>query len=142
MDTGPAAKEGAAGPVAVQADRTGDSILELEKEITGFVTDNGVTGDELTRTVNGNVRELPGQFETAGAVLGGMVNIVNYDRPDDYYETIADRYRGLTAEQIAEVARANFVYGDLVYVVVGDAEVVRPQLDKTGLPVEVRELDE
>jgi len=126
----------------VQADRTGDSILELEKEITGFVTDNGVTGDELTRTVNGNVRELPGQFETAGAVLGGMVNIVNYDRPDDYYETIADRYRGLTAEQIAEVARANFVYGDLVYVVVGDAEVVRPQLDKTGLPVEVRELDE
>ncbi len=126
----------------VQADRTGDSILELQKEITGFVGDNGVTSAELERTINGNVRELPGQFETAGAVLGGMVNIVNYERPDDYYETIADRYRGLTAAQIADVAGTNFIYDDIVYVVVGDAAVVRPQLDKTGLPVEVRELDE
>lgn len=124
----------------VQADRTGDSILELEREITGFVGEEGTTPAELERTINGNVRELPGQFETSNAVLGGIVNIVRYDRPDDYYETIADRYRGLTAEQIAEVAGANFLNDEIVYVVVGDAEVVRPQLDKTGLPVEVREL--
>ncbi len=126
----------------VQADRTGDSILELEKEITGFVGDNGVTPAELERTINGNVRELPGQFETAGSVLGGMVNIVKYGRADDYYETIADKYRGMTAEQIAEAASENFVYGDIVYVVVGDAEVVEPQLERTGLPYTVQELDQ
>ena len=126
----------------VQADRTGDSILELEKEVTNFVGDYGVTADELERTVNGNVRELPGQFETSGAVLGGIVNIVKYDRPDNYYETIADKYRALSAEAIADVAARNFVYDDIVYVVVGDAEVVLPQLEKTGLPVEVREMEQ
>ena len=126
----------------VQADRTGDSILELEKEITGFTGDNGVTQAELERTINGNVRELPGQFETSGSVLGGMVNIVRYDRPDDYYETIAEKYRNMTAEQIAEVARDNFIYGDMVYVVVGDAEVVEPQLERTGLPYTVRQLEQ
>ena len=126
----------------VQADRTGDSILELQKEVTGFTGENGVTAAELERTINGNVRELPGQFETSGSVLGGMVNIVEYGRPDDYYETIADRYRSLTAEEIADVSRDNFIYGDVVYVVVGDAEVVMPQLAKTGLPVTVRQMEQ
>ena len=126
----------------VQADRTGDSILELEKEITGFTGDNGVTPAELERTINGNVRELPGQFETSGSVLGGMVNIVKYGRPDDYYETIADKYRAMTAQQIADAARRNFVYDDIVYVVVGDAEVVEPQLERTGLPYTVQELEQ
>ena len=126
----------------VQADRTGDSIVELEKEITGFVGDNGVTAAELERTINGNVRELPGQFETSNSVLGGMVNIVKYDRPDDYYETIADKYRSLTADELAETARENFIYGDIVYVVVGDAEVVEPQLERTGLPYTVQQLDQ
>ncbi len=123
----------------VQADRTGDSIVELEKEITGFTGDNGVTPAELERTINGNVRELPGQFETSGSVLGGMVNIVKYGRPDDYYETIADKYRGMTAGQIAAASRENFVYDDIVYVVVGDAEVVEPQLERTGLPYTVQQ---
>ncbi|MBX7458020.1 insulinase family protein [Qipengyuania sp. 1NDH17] len=126
----------------VQADRTGDSILELEKEITGFVGDNGVTPEELERTINGNVRELPGQFETSSSVLAGMVNIVKYGRADDYYETIADTYRSMTAEQMVDAARRNFVYDDIVYVVVGDAEVVEPQLERTGLPYTVQELDQ
>ena len=126
----------------VQADRTGDSIVELEKEITGFTGENGVTPAELERTINGNVRELPGQFETSGSVLGGMVSIVKYGRPDDYYETIADTYRGMTAEQLAEAARRNFVYDDIVYVVVGDAAVVEPQLARTGLPYTVQDLEQ
>ena len=122
----------------VQADRTGDSIAELRKDLAAFTSDNGVTEEELTRLINGNVRELPGQFETSGSVLGGIVNIVTYDRPDDYYETLAEKYSSLTTEQLDAAARADFKGEDLVFVVVGDAGVVRPQLDALGLPVEVR----
>ena len=39
-------------------------------------------------------------------------------------------------------ALANFRNDDLVFVVVGDASVVAPQLEQLGLPVEVREMDE
>ena len=31
-----------------------------------------MTADELQRTVNGSVRELPGSFETSSDVLGGL----------------------------------------------------------------------
>ncbi|MBX7514594.1 insulinase family protein [Qipengyuania sp. GH38] len=126
----------------VQSDRTGDSISEIRREINDFVDARGVQPNELERIVNSNMRELPGQFETAGDVLGGLVNIVRYDRPDDYYETLAARYNTLTAPQLDLEARRNINEGDIVYIVVGDAEVVAPQLDTLGLEVEVIEPQE
>ncbi len=123
----------------VQADRTGDSITELRNDLTSYTSGNGVTSEELTRLINGNVRELPGQFETSQDVLGGIINIVTYGRPDDYYETLAEKYSALTAEQLDAAALRDLRGEDLVFVVVGDADVVRPQLDGLGLPVEVRE---
>ncbi len=126
----------------VQADRTGDSIVELRKDLMAYTDEGeGVTEQELTRLINGNVRELPGQFETSGDVLGGIVNIVTYGRPDDYYETLSERYSALTASEIDAEAIESLEENDLVFVVVGDADVVRPQLETTGLPIEVREAE-
>ena len=122
----------------VQADRTGDSILELRKDLAAYTDGSGVTAAELGRLINGNVRELPGRFETSASVLGGMVNIVTYGRPDDYYEQLAGRYSALTPAALDAAARADLAGGELVFVVVGDASVVRAQLDAVGLPVEER----
>ncbi|MBD3729020.1 MAG: insulinase family protein [Sphingomonadales bacterium] len=120
----------------VQADRTGDSITALLTDLAAYTGSEGVKGDELERLINGNVRELPGQFETSRDVLGGVGNIITYGRPDDYYESLAAKYKGLTAEELDAQARASFKADDLVFVVVGDAKVVRPQLDKLGWTVE------
>ncbi|GAA4643161.1 pitrilysin family protein [Pontixanthobacter gangjinensis] len=125
----------------VQADRTGDSIVELRKDLASYTSGNGVTSEELTRLINGNVRELPGQFETSRDVLGGIVNIITLDRPDNYYETLAAKYSALTADELDAAAKMSLRGEDLVFVIVGDAEVVRPQLDQLGLPIEVRELE-
>ncbi len=122
----------------VQADRTGDSIAELRKDLSAYTSASGVTAAELERLINGNVRELPGRFETSGSVLGGMVSIVTYGRGDDYFEQLAPRYTALNAGQLDAAARADLLGGDLVFVVVGDASVVRSQLDALGLPVEER----
>ncbi len=124
----------AAAPV--QADRTGDSIKELQSDLKSFLGDKGVTKEELERTINGSVRELPGSFETSGDVLGGLRQIVKFARPDNYYETLPATYEAMTAAEIDAAARKALSTDDLVYVVVGDAAVVKPQLDGLGLPVE------
>ncbi|GAO80523.1 MULTISPECIES: pitrilysin family protein [unclassified Sphingopyxis] len=129
----------AAAPV--QADRTGDSIKELQSDLKSFLGDKGVTKEELERTINGNVRELPGSFETSGDVLGGLRQIVKFARPDNYYETLPATYEAMTAPAIDAAARKALSTDDLVYVVVGDAAVVKPQLDGLGLPVETVSLD-
>ncbi|TFI59959.1 insulinase family protein [Sphingomonas parva] len=121
----------------VQADKTGPAIRELMSQISGFTGANGVTATELQRVINGNTRELAGQFETSGAVLSALRSNALYRRPDNYWETIADRYRGMTAAQLDQAARKVIDPKKIVWVVVGDAAKVRPQLTGLGLPVEV-----
>ena len=119
----------------VQADRTGDSIVEMLKDTKTFLNDKGVTPEELARTVNGSVRELPGSFETSGDVMGGLRSIVKFGRPDDYYEKLPEKYQAMTRQEIDAASREVLKTDDLLFVVVGDAKTVKPQLEKTGLPI-------
>ncbi|MFD1610740.1 M16 family metallopeptidase [Sphingomonas tabacisoli] len=122
----------------VQADRTGDSLAAMQADMRAFLTTQGITPEEKERTINGFVRELPGSFETSGDVLSGMQNNVLYKRPDDYYSTVASRYRALTAPQMDQAIRSVLDPSKMVWVVVGDAKQVKPQLDRLGMPVEVK----
>jgi predicted Zn-dependent peptidase len=121
----------------VQTDKTGPSIAALRGDIAEFLGGKGVTPEELARTISGSVRELPGQFETTSAVMGGMEANALYHRPDNYYETLATRYRSLTAAQLDAAAKAAIDPNKLTWVVIGDASKVKPQLDALGIPVEV-----
>ena len=123
----------------VQADRTGDSLAELNRQITDFVTTNGVTAEERDRVITKSINQLPGEFETSGAVLGAMLNIDMLSKPDNYYETLAPEYRALTPAHLDQAARAALDPKGFVWIVVGDAAKVRPQLEKLGMPIEVVE---
>jgi predicted Zn-dependent peptidase len=96
-----------------------------------------VTAAELQRLIYGNTRQLAGQFETSGAVLGALRSNALYRRPDDYWEKIAERYRGMTSQALDQRARGLIDPAKIVWVVVGDAAKVRPQLEKLGLPIEM-----
>jgi zinc protease len=121
----------------VQTDQTGPSIAAMRSDMAAFLSGKGVTSEELTRTIEGSIRELPGEFETADAVMSGMESNVLYHRPDNYYETLASKYRALTAPELDAAAKAAIDPGKLTWVVIGDAAKVKPQLDALGIPVEV-----
>lgn len=121
----------------VQTDQTGPSITELRGEMTRYLGAMGSTAEETALATQGSARELPGMFETTGAVLDGVAKIETYKRPDDWFETLAARYRAITPADLDTAARKIIDPSRLVWVVVGDAAKVRPQLDGLGLPVEV-----
>jgi predicted Zn-dependent peptidase len=123
----------------VQADRTGESIAALEHDFVDFLTKNGVTEEELTRTVANNIQELPGRFESSENVLSAMQAIDLLDRPDNYYELLADKYRAQTRASLDAAVRAAVDPDAFVWIVVGDAAKVKPQLAKLKMPVEVVE---
>src|SRR3546814_13275508 len=85
----------------------------------------GTTPAELERTINSNVRALPGSFETSDDVLGGIRSIVKFGRADDYYEKLPATYEAMTAAEIDAAARKALSVDDLVYVVVGHAATVK-----------------
>lgn len=121
----------------VQADRTGDSIAAAMEMVRDFLGPNGVNAEEMNRIILGNTRQLPGQFETSGAVLGALRSNALFRRPDNYWETVGDRYRGMTAQVLDQTVRRYLDPNKFVWVVVGDAARVRPQLERLNMPIEV-----
>ncbi len=122
----------------VQADRTGDAITALRTIMAAFPSHQPLTPEELNRVIDGNIRGFPGRLETNADVLHAIIDNDRLKRPDDYYETLASRYRALTSSDI-EAAAAQFLKADdLAFIVVGDAGIVLPQLKSLGIPIEVR----
>ncbi len=121
----------------VQADQTGPSIAALRGDVTAFLSTQPMTKPEFDRAITGAIRALPGQFETSGAVLGAMQRNDLLKRPDDYYAKITQRYQGMTLPQLNGAIQAAIDPAKAIWVVVGDAKLVGPQLDSLGLPVEV-----
>ncbi|MDL2340530.1 MAG: pitrilysin family protein [Pseudomonadota bacterium] len=123
----------------VQADRTGEALAALNGDVTDYLTTKGATADEVNRYVFNAINELPGQFETSGALLSGMMRNDLLGRPDDFYVQLAPRYRSLTPAKTDSAIRSAIDPKGFVWVVVGDAAKLRPQLDKLGMPIEVVE---
>lgn len=122
----------------VQTNQTGPAVAAMMEQVKSFLGDNGVTPEELERTVNGNVRQLPGQFERSTRVLGQIQSDVMFGRPSNYAETVAERYKALTADELNK-AMADAIDPDkFTWVIVGDADKIKPQLDVLGLPIEYR----
>jgi predicted Zn-dependent peptidase len=122
---------------SVQADRTGDSVAELVKLTRELLSSKKVTSDELGLSVASATGELPGQFQTSDAVLAAMQSNALYGRPDNYYETLADKYRALDTAGVDAALAGMLNVNALTFVVVGDAKTIKGQLDKLGYPVEV-----
>ena len=121
----------------VQTDKTGPAIAEARKELSGWLGATGTRPDEAAHAVRNAVLSLPGSFETSGDVLGAVMQIEEYRRPDTYYAALPARYQALTPAALDGAARAAIDPRRLTWLVVGDAKVVKPQLDALGLPVEV-----
>jgi predicted Zn-dependent peptidase len=68
--------------------------------------------------------------------MTGVQRNVLFKRPDNFYSTLADRYRAMTAADLDKAARAVIDPKKLLWVVVGDAAKVKPQLDALGMPIE------
>ena len=122
----------------VQTDKTGDSLAELVKELEAIRTTRPITATEMQRVIAGSTRELPGRFETAGAVLGSLITSARYGRPLDYAATLTERYEGLTLDELQAAADEVVHPESLIWVVVGDLSEIRSQVEAVGIaPIEI-----
>jgi len=112
----------------VQTDKTMESMAELRREMTEFLTDNPPTANELERVIASSTLSLPGRWETASAVLGDIAEIVTYGLPDDYWDTYAERVRSLTVDEVTGAARSIVKPDRLLWVIVGDRAEIEPRI--------------
>ncbi|MEQ1802538.1 MAG: pitrilysin family protein [Gammaproteobacteria bacterium] len=116
----------------VQTDKTAESITEIRREFAEITGKRPATAEEVALVKRSNTLSLPGQWETGGAVLGSISQIVQFGLPDDYWNNYAATIRGVTPEQVNKAAKDYLRPDDLVLVVVGDRKVIEPGLKGLG----------
>jgi len=104
----------------VQTDKTKESMIEVDRELRGILGARPVTADELAKAQANLTLTLPGNWETMGAVQGSLEQMVTYGLDDRYFETYAQRVRGLSIPDAAAAAQQTIRPDHLVWVVVGD----------------------
>ena len=111
----------------VQTDKTAPAILEVLREYNEYVNDSPITADELSKIKNARTLRLPGQYETLGALLGGMEDIVKYNRDFDYLDTIADKRNAILLEDVRSASKKYLDTNKWTWVIVGDlAQIESP----------------
>lgn len=112
----------------VQTDTTKESMIELKKEISDIIEKRPATQDELTKTQNNLILQLPGRWETIDAIIGSISTIVNYGLPDNYYSTYPQKIKELTIANITDVAKRTLRPENLVWVIVGDRQKIEAKV--------------
>jgi predicted Zn-dependent peptidase len=120
----------------VQTDRTGDSIRLIINLMRAYPAAKPTDAEELLRVTDGTIRSLPSSFETNSQVLQAMVRNDLLGRPDNFYATLASRYRTIDGKAIDAAARTYLQPDGLTFVVVGTRKLIEPQLKGIGLLVE------
>ena len=116
----------------VQTDKSAESVTELRKELSEFVSTRPATREELEKTKTNQVLALPGQWETNAAVNNSLYNLVKYDLPNDYYQNYDANVRNLSLEDVQTVSEKIVKPEEVNWFIVGDKSKIAANLDKLG----------
>ncbi len=116
----------------VQTDKTAESVTELRKEISEFITTRPATQEELDKVKTNQVLKLPGQWETNSSVNSSVRNMIRYDLPDDYYKKYDQNVRNLSLDDVRKVGQTVIKPEEVNWFMVGDRAKIASKLDELG----------
>jgi zinc protease len=128
------------GFAPVQTDKTKESIVELEKEFRDILGPRTATPEELQKSKQQRTLSLPGRFETKGSLRSAIRDNVIFGRPDDYFETLADKVNALELTDIQAAAEKVVKPSHMVWIVIGDLAKFEAGIRELGFD-EVKRMD-
>jgi zinc protease len=124
----------------VQTDKTKESLAELVKEYNNVAGAKPISAEELKDAQSNETLGLPGNFETVQELAGAYSTILQYNLPEDYYNTFTQKALALTPETANAMAKRFIQPDHLIWVVVGDMSKVEGGIRSLNLG-DVRKID-
>jgi predicted Zn-dependent peptidase len=125
-----------AGPFAISGEivreHTGEAVAEIMKELAR-IRDEPVSEEELADAKAHLIKQLPARFETVSATAATLAALSVYGLPLDEFATRPARWAKITREDVQRAAKAHLVPIAQHVVLVGDAKVVKAQLESLKL---------
>jgi len=116
----------------VQADKTGASIKEIFAEMSGLKT-KPITSDEFSMARDGDLRAIPGWFETISSMGGTMAHIFYRELPLDRINQLVKAYQAMDQAGAQATALKYFDPAVMQVILVGDPEVIKAQVAELKL---------
>ncbi len=112
------------GYAPVQTDKTKESVVELKKELTDFVSTRPATKEEFAKVQGNTILQLPGTWETNAAVLASLQDALKYNRGIVYLNNYAAMLQNMKLPAIENAAKMVIKPASLTWVIVGDRDKI------------------
>ncbi len=125
----------------VQTDKTKESMQEVYKEVSQYVSTKPATEEELKKIKLNKTLSLPGRWETIRSVSGSLSDLVRFNFPLDFYDKYPAMIKNLSLDQIRNAAKRVLKPESLVWVVVGDKAKIGKGLSELGYEIKYIDVD-
>jgi len=123
---------------SVQTDKTAESLQEIVREYSDYVSTRPATDAELQRIKLNRTRSLPGRFSSKRGFLASMIASDSFGLPFDYAENTAARVDAVSLDGVNERAREVIRPDELTWIIVGDLAEIEEKVRALNYgPVEV-----
>jgi zinc protease len=118
---------------SVQGDKTADSISEILSEMKGMLGARPIQPEELEKTKQQQIFELPGSHETMNSIGGLFSDLLQTCLPLNFFENYVGHVSALTIADLEAAARTIIDPDNVVWMVVADRTQVEADLRKLGI---------
>jgi predicted Zn-dependent peptidase len=118
---------------SVQTAVTAPALVEFLKEFEGMLGGRPIRSEELEFNKNYLTRGYPARFETPSDMAGQLETLVQFQLPDEYFNTVLPGIMAVSAEDVVRVARKYLDLERLAVIVVGDRSQI--EADLRALPI-------
>jgi zinc protease len=117
---------------AVRGDATAAALQEFMNELNGMKS-RPVSQDELEAAREGQIRSLPGSFETVTGLGMAAADLFWKELPLDRYAQMVEGYQNVDGKSVQRVAESYFEPTRQQIVLVGDPDTVQMQVPSLNL---------
>ena len=111
---------------SVQSENTGQTLKEIEKEITGIK--QNISSEEIEFSKSYLIKRFPAMFETYSQIANNLTSLVHYSLGDNYFNNYIQNIENCTKQKIEDAAQQKIISDKLIYLIVGDKEKIMHQL--------------
>ena len=117
----------------VQVDKTAESLAELNRELTEFLSDRTASEEEFKQALDRRIRSLSSSFQTGRSLLGSLTSSDYLSRPWNHPVIYGEALQEVTLDEVQAAAEELIHPESLTYVIAGDLSVMEESVRALGL---------
>ncbi len=126
---------------SVQTEVTKESVFETLKEFNEVRGSRPISEEELDNAKQSVLRSFPANFDRPGAIMGQVLQMVQFRLPDDYLQTVRSNVEAVTLDEVHRITQELIRPDQLKILVVGDRQQIEKGLRELDIPTVILDVD-